>query len=197
MSFNRTLLSPITNSSIENAENAWQQLGELLVRWKDGIATHVALKNLKTIVPRAATCLVWNSSTFGRAKKSVRLCVVVGSPHIAIAVRTCRFGIKILPQRAAEACIINPENNNTIWWDAIVKEIKSVRPAFEVWEKSYWWNSYWLSTADQVPSDLQCQDGVENFRRKARFVASRHRPIKWASHYFEGTERSKCCRARA
>jgi hypothetical protein len=34
----------------------------------------------------------------------------------------------------AEAQAIDAENGDTLWWDAIVKEMKNVRPAFEKWE---------------------------------------------------------------
>ena len=63
-------------------------------------------------------------------------------------------------------------NGNTFWRDAIVKEMKNVRPAFEVWEKS----------ADDIPpgyQQIKCHlvfdvKMGENFRRKARFVAGGH-----------------------
>ena len=48
--------------------------------------------------------------------------------------RTHKFGIKI-PKNAEEARAFDAENGNTLWWDAILKEMKNVRPAFEVWEK--------------------------------------------------------------
>ena len=33
-----------------------------------------------------------------------------------------------------EAIEIDNENGNTLWWDALMKEMKNVRPAFEVYE---------------------------------------------------------------
>jgi hypothetical protein len=77
-----------------------------------------------------------------------------------------------------EKCIIPEtkafylENGNTFWWDAICKEMRNVRPAFEVWDK----------TLAQIP--VGYQEGRchlmfnvkmgENFRRKARFGAGGH-----------------------
>ncbi|KAI2491298.1 Reverse transcriptase (RNA-dependent DNA polymerase) [Fragilaria crotonensis] len=86
-------------------------------------------------------------------------------------VRTHKFGIKI-PKTVEEAKRFDAENGNTLWWDAIVKEMKNVRPAFEVWEKS----------ADDIPpgyQQIKCHlifdvKMGENFRRKARFVAGGH-----------------------
>jgi hypothetical protein len=67
---------------------------------------------------------------------------------------------------------IDAKNGNTYWWDAILKEMKNVRPAFEVWEKS---------ESDIPPGYQQIKCHLifdlkmgENFRRKARFVAGGH-----------------------
>jgi hypothetical protein len=71
-----------------------------------------------------------------------------------------------------EAREINAENGSTYWWDSILKEMKNVRPAFEVWEKS----------KDDIPpgyQQIKCHlifdiKMGENFRQKARFVAGGH-----------------------
>ena len=34
-----------------------------------------------------------------------------------------------------EAVEIDQQNGNTLWWDAILHEMKNVRPEFEVWVK--------------------------------------------------------------
>jgi Reverse transcriptase (RNA-dependent DNA polymerase) len=59
-----------------------------------------------------------------------------------------------------------------MWWDAILKEMKNVRPAFEAWEGS---------KEDLPPGyqEIKCHiifdvKMGENFRRKARFVAGGH-----------------------
>jgi hypothetical protein len=59
-----------------------------------------------------------------------------------------------------------------MWWDAILKEMKNVRPAFKVWEKS----------KEDIPigfQEIACHlifdvKMGEDFRRKARFVAGGH-----------------------
>ncbi len=59
-------------------------------------------------------------------------------------IRTHKFGIKI-PKNAMEAKAFDLENGNTFWWDAICKEMRNVRPAFEVWHK----------TVDEIPVGYQ------------------------------------------
>ena len=58
-------------------------------------------------------------------KKRNRIIAKINSKYW---VRTHKFGIKI-PKT------VDAENGNTLWWDAICKEMKNVRPAFEGWEK--------------------------------------------------------------
>jgi hypothetical protein len=48
--------------------------------------------------------------------------------------RTHKFGVKV-PKSVEEAKRFDEENGNSLWWDAVCKEMKNVRPAFEVWEK--------------------------------------------------------------
>ena len=46
---------------------------------------------------------------------------------------THKFGIK-LPKTVKEALLIDEENGNTFWANAIKLEMKNVRPAFRKWE---------------------------------------------------------------
>ena len=64
-------------------------------------------------------------------KKRERILAKVKSKYW---VRTHKFGIRI-PKSVEEAKRLDRENGNTLWWDAIVQEMKNVRPAFEEWEK--------------------------------------------------------------
>jgi hypothetical protein len=48
-------------------------------------------------------------------------------------IKTHKYGIRV-PNTVKEAIEIDAENGDTLWWDAIMKEMKNVRPAFEVWE---------------------------------------------------------------
>ncbi len=150
----------------------------MLVRWKDGSTTWIALKGLKESYPvqlgeYAVQSRLAEEPAFAwwvpyTLKKRNRIIAKIKSKF---CVRTHKFGIKI-PKIVAEARAIDAENGNTIWWDAILKEMKNVRPAFKVWEKS----------EGEIPIGFQhikCHlifDAKmgENFRRKARFVAGGH-----------------------
>ena len=47
--------------------------------------------------------------------------------------RTHKYGIRI-PKTVREALEIEKANGNHLWWEALMKEMKNVRPAFEVFE---------------------------------------------------------------
>jgi hypothetical protein len=151
---------------------------EMLVQWKDLSTTWVSLKDMKEAYPiQTAEYAVqariaeepafawWVSYTL---KKRNRVIAKVKSKYW---IRTHKFGIKI-PKTVEEARRFDAENGNTLWWDAIMTEMKNVRPAFEVWEGS----------ADKISpgyQQIKCHlifdvKMGENFRRKARFVAGGH-----------------------
>jgi hypothetical protein len=76
----------------------------------------------------------------------------------------------MIPKSVKEAQAIDAENGDTLWWDAIMKEMQNVRPAFEKWEES----------KKDLPvgyQKIKCHFVFdikmgENFRRKARLVAN-------------------------
>ncbi len=85
--------------------------------------------------------------------------------------QTHKFVIRI-PKTALETKQFDLEDGNTLWWDALRKEMRNIRPAFEVWDKSI----------GEIPigyQEVNCHlifdvKMGENFRRKARFVAGGH-----------------------
>ena len=85
--------------------------------------------------------------------------------------RSHKFGIRI-PKSVEEAREVDNQNGKTLWWDAICKEMRNVRPASEVFE----------GTKDQLPIGYQFMKCHmifdvkfgENFRRKALLVAGGH-----------------------
>lgn len=151
---------------------------EILVRWKDGSTTWVALKDLKEAYPvqlaeYAVSARISEEPAFAwwvpfTLRKRNRIIPKVKSKYW---VRTHNFGIKI-PKNVQEARAFDVENGNTFWWDAICKEMRNVRPAFEVWDKAQ----------GELPigfQEVRCHlifdvKMGENFRRKARFVAGGH-----------------------
>jgi hypothetical protein len=151
---------------------------EILIQWKDGSTTWVPLKDAKEAYPvqlaeYSVATRISNEPAFAwwvpfTLKKRNRIIAKVKSKYW---VRTHKSGIKI-PKTVQEAKTFDAENGNTVWWDAICKEMKNVRPAFEAWEKGL----------DQMPigyQEVKCHlifdvKMGENFRRKARFVAGGH-----------------------
>ena len=151
---------------------------ELLVRWKDGGTDWIALKDIKESYPvQVAEYAVssriseepafawWSSSVL---KKRNRIIAKTKSKYW---LRTHKFGIEI-PKTVLQARQIDAKCGNTLWWDAICKEMKTVRPAFEVFE----------GDEHQLPSgfqEIKCHMIFdvkigENFLRKARLVAGGH-----------------------
>ena len=136
---------------------------ELLIRWKDGGTDWVPLKDIKESYPPAFAW--WEPSVL---KKRNRIIAKIKSKYW---LKTHKFGIEI-PKSVLQARQIDAKNGNTLWWDAICKEMKNVRPAFEVFEGS----------VEQLPSGFQeimCQMIFdvkigENFCRKAQLVAGGH-----------------------
>jgi Reverse transcriptase (RNA-dependent DNA polymerase) len=153
----------------------------LLVEWRDGSSNWIPLKDLKESYPiQVAEYAVANRIAEEPAfawwvpyvlRKRNRIISKVKAAKTKYWIRTHKFGFKI-PKTVEEARQIDAENGNTLWWDAIAQEMKNVRPAFEVWEKS----------ESQIPVGYQrinCHmifdiKLAENFRRKARFVAGGH-----------------------
>ena len=82
-------------------------------------------------------------------------------------VKTHKYRLRVT-KRVKEAVGIDQENGDTLWWEAIMQEMKNSRLAFEVWEKR----------KEDLPIGYQeikrhmifdIKLGV-NFRRKARLV---------------------------
>ena len=151
---------------------------ELLIWWKDGGTDWVALKDIKESYPlqvaeyAISACISeepafawWASSVL---KKRNRIITKTKSKYW---LRTHKFGIEI-PKSVVQARQIDAKCVNTRWWDTMCKEMKNVRPAFEVFEGGI----------EQLPSgyqEIKCHMIFdvkigENFRRKAWLVAGGH-----------------------
>ena len=151
---------------------------EILIEWKDGSANWVALKDVKKSYPvQVAEFAISNHIAEEPAfawwvpfvmNKRNRILAKVKSKYW---LRSHKFGIRI-PKSVEKAKKVDDQNGNTLWWDAICKEMRNVRPAFEVLQ----------GTKDQLPVGYQfmkCHmifdiEFKENFHRKARLVAGGH-----------------------
>ena len=152
---------------------------KLCVTWKDGSTTWEKLSDLKESHPViTAEYAVSQSLEFEPAfnwwvpftlKKRNRIISLVKKRNARYLKRDEKFGIKV-PKSVKEAYLIDEENGNTFWADAIAKEMKNVRVAFKI-----------LDDGEVVPRDhqwIRCHMifdvKMEDFRRKARFVAGGH-----------------------
>ncbi len=80
--------------------------------------------------------------------------------------RTHKFGIEI-PRTVKEALELDCRNGNTLWADAIAKEMAEVRKAFDILPDG--------KTApvgyQKIPCHMVFDIKMEDFKRKARLVA--------------------------
>ena len=151
---------------------------ELLVRWKDGGTDWVALKDIKESYPvqvaeYAVSSRISEEPAFAWWSPSVlkKRSRIIAKTKSKYWLRMHKFGIEI-PKSVQQARQIDAKCGNTLWWEAICKEMKNVRPAFEVFE----------GDDHQLPDgfqEIKCHMIFdvkigENFRRKARLVAGGH-----------------------
>ena len=150
---------------------------ELCVKWKDGSTSWERLADLKQSYPLGAAEYAvtegiehepafawWVQPTLKKRKK------IIATVNKRYERRHEKFGIEI-PKSVAHAYELDRKNGNTLWRDAIAKEMKNVRVAFET-----------LSDDEDVPVGHQFIEmhmifdvKSEDFRRKARLVAGGHR----------------------
>ena len=151
---------------------------EILIEWKDGSTNWVSLKDVKESYPvQLAEFAISNHIAEEPAfawwipfviKKRNCILAKVKSKY---CLRSHKFGITI-PKFVEEAKKVDNQNGNTLWWDAICKEMRNVRPTFEVFE----------GNNDQLPVGYQfmkCHMIFDvkfkgNFRHKAQLVAGGH-----------------------
>ena len=150
----------------------------ILLLWKDGSSTWEALKDIKECYPVdladfAIQRRIAEEPAFAWwipyiIKKRNRIIAKAKSKYWA---RTHKFGIRV-PKTVAEAIRLDSTNNNKLWREAICKEMRNVRIAFEIFE----------GNENEIPPGYQKVDCHmifdikmgENCRRKARMVAGGH-----------------------
>ena len=149
---------------------------QMLCQWRDRSTNWVSLKDMKQSYPvqvaeyayanridKEPVFAWWVSQVI---KKRLQVLSKLKSKYWQ---RKHKFGIRI-PKTVEEALAIDKSNGDTLWWDAIGKEMKNVRPACEKWEQK---------ESDLPPGfqKIKCHfifdiKMAENFRRKARLVAN-------------------------
>ncbi len=84
--------------------------------------------------------------------------------------RTHKFGIEV-PKTAKEALALDCKNGNTLWADAIAKEMREVHLAFNILPDG---RSAPIGY-QKIPCHMIFDVKMEDFRQKARLVAGGHR----------------------
>ena len=161
-----------SNRKLRQTTKGWK----LCVEWKDGSTSWERLADLKESYPievaeYAMAKDIAQEPAFAWwvpyvLKKRKRIIAAVNKRYHK---RTHKFGIEI-PKTWDDAVRIDKENGNTLWQDAINKEMKNVQVAFKP-----------LEDGEKIPvgyQEIKCHMvfdvKMEDFRRKARFVAGGH-----------------------
>jgi hypothetical protein len=83
--------------------------------------------------------------------------------------RTHKFGIEV-PASWDDCVRLDKKNGNTSWQDAVRKEMNNVQIAFQMLN---WYNAV-TPTYQEIRCHMIVDVKMEDFRRKARFVAGGH-----------------------
>ena len=150
---------------------------DILIQWKDGSTTWSKLKDVKDSYPvdmaeYAFQNNIQDEPAFAwwvdyTIKKKARIISKIKSKYWQ---KTHKFGVK-LPKTVKQAIEFDNENGNTLWWDALMQEMKNVRPAFEIHEGDAAKLVGYQKITCHLIWDIKLG---ENFRRKARLVAGGH-----------------------
>ena len=161
-----------SNKQLRKTTKGWQ----LCVQWKDGSTSWERLADLKETNPievaeYAVAAGINDQPAFTWWVPYVlkKRNYIISAVNKRYHKRTHKYGIRV-PKTVKEAIEIDKENGNTLWQDAIKKEMKSVKIAFQI-----------LDDGEVVPvgyQQIRCHMvfdiKMEDFRRKARFVAGGH-----------------------
>ena len=146
----------------------------LCVQWKDGSTSWEKLSDMKESYPVEVSEYAFAQDIHEQPafawwtkhvlKKRDRIIAAVNKRYHK---KTHKFGFEI-PKTVRRALEIDKENGNTLWWDAIEKEMINVRIAFKT------------VTKEEIPIGYQFMEShmifdvkmEANFRRKARLVAN-------------------------
>lgn len=151
---------------------------KMYVQWKDGSANWISLKEAKESYPVEVAEYAKNNglieepafdwwATHVLKKKKIILSKVKSKYWE----RTHKYGIRV-PKNIEEAKKIDLENGDTLWMDAIRKEMADNRHAFDEHEGDPKELVGFTEITGHLVFDVKLG---ENFRRKARFCADGHK----------------------
>jgi hypothetical protein len=151
---------------------------EILLQWKDGSTTWESLKDVKASYPVQLAEYSHQKRISGKPafawwvphviRKKNRIIAKVKSKYWT---KKHKFGIR-MPKSVDEARRLDTENGDTLWWDAICKEMKNVRIAFEEYDGNVDKLIGYQHIDCHMIFDIKMG---ENFRRKACMVAGGHK----------------------
>jgi hypothetical protein len=152
---------------------------QICCQWKDGSTSWENLSDLKESHPLetaeyAVTIGIDHEPAFNWwvpyvLKKRNRIISLVRKRTTRYLKRTHKFGIEV-PKTVKEAYKLDRTNGNTFWADAIAKEMKEVRIAFNILPDGHVVpNGY-----QKIPCHTVFDIKMEDFRCKARLVAGGH-----------------------
>ena len=161
-----------SNRHMKKTTKGWK----LCVEWKDGSTSWERLADLKESNPvevadYAVAQGIDSEPAFAwwvpfTLKRRNRIIAAVNSRYHK---RTHKFGIEV-PKNFDECVRIDKENGNTLWQDAVRKEMSKVRVAFQVMGD----DDVPPPTFQEIRCHLIFDVKMENFQRKARLVAGGH-----------------------
>ncbi len=145
------------------------------VLWKDGTTFWIPLKDMKEANPLEVAEYAshynltshpvfawWVPHTLKREER------IIKQVNHRLAKKQYKFGIKV-PNSVDEALLLDKENHNTLWSDAIQKELKNVLVAFRLLEEG----EKLPVGSKQIPYHI-IVDVKLDLTRKARLVARGH-----------------------
>ena len=137
----------------------WNTIGwQIFCQWKDGSTSWENHSDLKASHPL----------------ETAEYAVIIGIDHEPAfnwwVKRIHKFGIEV-PKTVKEALDLDPKNGNTRWADAIAKEMKEVRIAFNILPDGH----VAPNGNQKIPCHMIFDVMMEDFRCKARLVAGGHR----------------------
>ncbi|KAI2491971.1 Reverse transcriptase (RNA-dependent DNA polymerase) [Fragilaria crotonensis] len=162
-----------SNRHIRKTTKGWK----LCVEWKDGTTSWERLADLKELNPVEVAEYAmahgildcepafawWVPYTLRRRNR------IIAAVNARYHKRTHKFGIEV-PKTFEDCLRIDRANGNTLWQDAIRKEMAKVQVAFEVLEDG----TLPPPTFQEIKCHLVFDVKMEDFQQKARLVAVGH-----------------------
>jgi hypothetical protein len=161
-------ITHVINKLVRKTTKGWH----LCVEWKDSTTSWDRLAELKESHPVEVSDYAFSKNFLDAPdfvwwdphvlKKRSRIIAAVIKRYNK---RTDKFGIEV-PKSWHDCMRLDKENGNTLWQDAVRKEMKNVRIAFKIMNG----DGSVPPTYQEIRCHMVFYVKMEDFRRKARFV---------------------------